>query len=332
MDQKGSEPYLAKVIGDPQKPPALRALALRMLRIDHPSLTVAKLQSLLAEKDEALRLEAARALASKADDAAQETLRHVAADDQAPGGLRAEAVMGLARSAPQSPSTRSLLVSLLGEGPLRAVALQSLGGAADQKEVRVALEALAHRPELKEKIALIFNPAGVDRPKNFAEWRAILEEPGDAAAGERVFFHPRGPQCFVCHCVNGHEVGPDLSTIAAAINREKIVESILEPSKEIAPAYTNWQVLTLNGQVFDGRILSEDPPGTFSFVDPATGKETIILAALTLIDAKGLTRRIPLVDIQERRALKLSIMPENLHAVLTRQEFRDLVTYLGGLK
>jgi putative membrane-bound dehydrogenase-like protein len=334
MDQRGSETYLAKVIGDPQKPSALRALALRMLRIDHPSLTVAKLQSLLAEMDEALRLEAVRALASKTDDAAQETLRRVAGDDQAAAGLRAEAVMGLARSVAQSPSTRSLLVSLLGEGPLRPIAIQSLGGAADHKEVQEALLALAHRPEFKEKIALIFNPAGVDRPKNFAEWRAILEEPGDAAAGERVFFHPRGPQCFVCHCVNGRggEVGPDLSTIAAAMNREKIVESILEPSKEIAPAYTNWQVLTVNGQQFDGRILSEDPPGTFSFVDPATGKETIIPAALTLIDAKGLTRRIPLVDIQERRALKLSIMPENLHAVLTRQEFRDLVTYLGGLK
>jgi putative membrane-bound dehydrogenase-like protein len=334
MDQRGSETYLAKVIGDAQKPPALRALALRMLRIDHPSLTVAKLQSLLAEKDDALRLESVRALAAKTDDAAQETLRKVAGDDQATGGLRAEAVMGLARSAAQSASTRSLLISLLREGPLRSIAIQSLGGATDQKEVREALTALAHRPELEEKIALILNPAGVPRPKTVAEWRAILEEPGDAAAGERVFFHPRGPQCFVCHCVNGRggEVGPDLSTIAAAINREKIVESILEPSKEIAPAYTNWQVLTVNGQVFDGRILSEDPPGTLSFVDPATGKETILLAALTLIDAKAQTRRIPLVQIQERRALKLSIMPENLHAVLTRQEFRDLVTYLGGLK
>jgi putative membrane-bound dehydrogenase-like protein len=334
MDQRGSEPYLARVIGDPQKPSALRALALRMIRIDHPSLTVARLQSLIAEKDEALRLEAVRALAAKTDDAAQETLRHLAGDDRAAGSLRSEAVMGLARSAAHSSSTRSRLISLLGEGPLRPIAIQSLGGSADHQEVREALATLAHRPGLEEKVALILNPAGVARPKTIAEWRAILEEPGDAAAGERVFFHPRGPQCFVCHCVNGRggEVGPDLSTIAAAMNREKIVESILEPSKEIAPAYTNWQVLTVNGQVFDGRILSEDPPGTFSFVDPATGKETIIPAALTLIDAKGLTRRIPLVEIQERRALKLSIMPENLHAVLTRQEFRDLVTYLGGLK
>jgi hypothetical protein len=38
------------------------------------------------------------------------------------------------------------------------------------------------------------------------------------------------------------------------------------------------------------------------------------------------------LEIEERRALPGSIMPADLHALMTRQEFRDLLALLEGRK
>ena len=49
-------------------------------------------------------------------------------------------------------------------------------------------------------------------------WLGLLDGPADPSAGERVFFHPKGPGCYRCHQVNGRggRAGPDLSILAAA--------------------------------------------------------------------------------------------------------------------
>lgn len=323
IDQRGSDVQLAKVLQDAGQHSALRTLALRMIRKDHPSVTRALLEKLAASPDADLRLEAVKILALSADEPAQEVLRKLARDRQA--AVRAEAAMGLARSAETSAATREVLAEL---GTPEA--LLSLGAASSRPEVREAIERLGKRPELEERAALLL---GVAQPVPDDEWRRLGAEPGDAAAGERAFFHPRGAQCFVCHRVNGRggDVGPDLSMIGAALDRAKLVESILDPSRDIAPLFVSWQIATKGGEEFEGRILSEDPPGTLSFVDPQ-GKNRLVPAAVTLIDARGQTRRIPLEEIRERRALKSSLMPEKLTAVVTRREFRDLIEFLASLK
>src|SRR5262249_16447502 len=70
------------------------------------------------------------------------------------------------------------------------------------------------------------------RPRTEAQWRDALAGPGDAAAGERVFFHPRGPRCHTCHRIDGRgaAVGPDLSLVGRSLGRDKLIESILSPS------------------------------------------------------------------------------------------------------
>ncbi len=67
---------------------------------------------------------------------------------------------------------------------------------------------------------------------------AQLNGPADPAAGERVFFHTKGPGCYRCHQVQGRgsRAGPDLTTLPAGIDRRRLIESIVAPSKEIAPA------------------------------------------------------------------------------------------------
>jgi putative membrane-bound dehydrogenase-like protein len=307
VDQVGSELLIARVFDDAGEPAALRALALRMLRPDHPSVSVAKLERLM-EGDPALRGEVVRSLMNRPDEAAQAILRRVAGDP----ALRFDAVAGLSHSAGGSEDTRKLLAAQL-EGPAAAEALRSLSAAIERPETKELVE----KKGGELAAVLLGRPAG--QPPSLDGWKKVAASKGDAASGERLFFHPKGPQCFVCHRINGRGgiVGPDLSTIGNVLDRDRLVESIVDPGREVAPMFVLWKVRTKKGDILDGRILEEDPSPTGDIV---------------LIDAQGKKTKVKNQDIDERQASKLSIMPEKLPERLTRQEFRDLIDFLSGLK
>lgn len=307
VDQVGSELLIARVFDDAAEPAPLRALALRMLRPDHPSVAVAKLEKLL-EGDLALRGEVVRSLMNRPDEASQAILRRAAGEPV----LRFDAVSGLAHSAAASEETRKLLLAQV-DGPASSEALRSLTGAVDRPEVREALEKKGG-----ELAALLLGRAA-GQPPSMDGWKKVAAVPGDAAAGERLFFHPKGPQCFVCHRVNGRGgmVGPDLTTIGNSLDRDRLVESIIDPAREVAPMFVLWKLRKKSGEVLDGRILDDDL---------APGGEIV------LIDAQGRKTKVKNKDIDERQPSKLSIMPEKLHERLTRQDFRDLIEYLSTLK
>ena len=256
-----------------------------------------------------------------------------------PKGICAFAVLGLAHSAPTSAATRQLLLSLLDEAQLQRDALRSLRGVAldaaerrtlfawwDKQREKSALPAESRR-ELAEQVLLVLGPKDEGehrkqltdlvgpRPANEEDWRKALAGVGDAAAGERVFFHLRGPRCAVCHRVDGRggQVGPELSAIARSHDRAKLLDSILTPSKEIAPAFTTWIFTLHNGKTHTGVLVSENFDST-----------------LTLADADGKRIVLKRLDIEERQASPKSLMPDDLHRLMTRREFLDLLAYLGS--
>jgi putative heme-binding domain-containing protein len=154
----------------------------------------------------------------------------------------------------------------------------------------------------------------VERPASPDAWKEWLRNGrGDTAAGERLFFHPRGPRCYACHRVDGRgeAIGPDLSHVGAALGRDKLIESILEPSKEIAPAFATWVIMTRDGKTRTGMIVDVSFEST-----------------LTVADAQGKREVIRRLDVEERAASPISIMPADLHARMTRQEFLDLLAFL----
>jgi hypothetical protein len=303
FDLKPPDLHLAAFLDDEQRPAPLRALALRMLRPDHPSAARPRLLKLLESGDAGLRLEAVRALVNRPEEDAQAALRKLAGDPDPV--IRSEAIAGLSHSAATSEETRKIL---LAAAPGRQ-ALRSLGAAASVPAVRAALG------ESSDEKALVLLGLRTREP----DWRKLGEEPGDAAEGERVFFHPKGPQCFVCHRVNGRGgiVGPDLSNIGFSMDRKRLVDSILEPSREVAPMFVLWKVRKKSGDVLEGRLLFEDPapPGH-----------------LLLINAQGQQAKVMNVDIEERQPSRISIMPEKLQATMSSAEFRDLVEFLSRLK
>ncbi|RPH51533.1 MAG: hypothetical protein EHM91_01060, partial [Planctomycetota bacterium] len=307
VDQLGSDVLIARMLDDANEPASLRALALRTLRIDHPSVAVPKLEKLL-DGDPALRLEALRSLAVRPDEAAQAILRRFTSDP----ALRFDAISGLGHSAAGSEETRKVLFGLL-DGPAQVDAIRSLSGAVDRPDVKDALEKKGG-----ELVAILMGRSA-GQPPTLDGWKKVAAEKGNAAAGERLFFHSKGPQCSVCHRVNGRGgfVGPDLSTVGNVLQRERLIESILDPGREIAPMFVHWKVRTKKGDVVDGRVVDED-------MSPS--------GYVVLIDAQGKQTKVKNSDVDERQASKLSIMPEKLVDRLTRQDFRDLIEYLSGLK
>src|SRR5205823_5394225 len=79
-DELGGDQYVAAVVRDAAQPPALRAIALRMLRPDHPALSASMLKRFVTSSDPGLHREAARTLALRSDEPSQEALRGLASD------------------------------------------------------------------------------------------------------------------------------------------------------------------------------------------------------------------------------------------------------------
>ncbi len=90
------------------------------------------------------------------------------------------------------------------------------------------------------------------------------------------------------------------------------MESILNPSKEIAPQFVAWSVARTDGTVFTGILLDQSPEG-----------------ALIFADSQGRLITVKAGEIAERKPQTTSIMPDNLARLMTLQEFRDLLAYLG---
>lgn len=322
-EEAPGEEYVLKVLLDDRTPVPLRRLALRTLRSDHPKLTVAALAQVAEIDDSPLRIEMIRSLRESPQREKALVLRGLAAKGKTPAE-RAEATEGLS---PEDSQQLEILMSLACDAPaiVSNEALRSLRGAPLDDRHRERLKAFAAkertaRPDVAELVALAISPAKPpERPAltDSATWLKELAGPADAAAGERIFFHPRAAGCYKCHQMDGRgaAIGPDLTSVGRALTRERLVESILQPSREIAPQFVSWAIVTTDGRTFTGQYIGEEVDGTLRYVD-TTGKEL----------------RIKPNEIEERKPLRQSIMPEKLADTLTMQEMRDLLAYLQGSK
>jgi putative membrane-bound dehydrogenase-like protein len=321
-DELAGEDYVATLINDPKTPASVLPRALRMIRPDHPALTLTRLRRFLTQPDLSLQIEAVRSLSQSALSQRFEILATLADDQKASIALRAEAIAGLADDAKRERN-RLLVLASSPTPVLRREALRGLRGIAltDQeltilrescKNDQSSLELVNH---LKSSKFPDVSRTDQDHPSRASveAWLTRLDGSGDAAAGERVFFHPKGPGCFRCHQIDGRggRAGPDLSTMAAGIDHRRLVESIVDPSKEVAPQFVAYVVARTDGTTFSGILLEQSPEGDSVFVD-----------------AQGKTIPVKAGEIAERKPQKNSIMPDDLAPSMTLQEFRDLLAFL----
>jgi putative membrane-bound dehydrogenase-like protein len=346
FDKTPAEQYVVPLLKDEKRSPAVRAQALRLVSPTDKSLDAPLFASLLKSDHEPLRLETVRTLQGAKPEVAASMLREIAADQSRDVALRAEAIVGLAaiaKSEPVGGPTRKLLRMFLNNSshlPLRLEALRAARPLiAEDAELRDGVLEIANSlilladgrvaNDLSDQVSLAFAEAKLDlpksvmlmttpKPKDRQEWMAQLNRGRDAdpAAGRRIFFHPNGPGCFKCHIVDGRggRVGPDLSRAVGTMNRVQLIQSILEPSREIAPQFTTWTMETTDGKVLSGMLVHENEGKTI------------------LGDAEGKLTELKTIDIVTRTPQRTSVMPDKLADRLTVQEFRDVLAFLESLK
>ena len=140
------------------------------------------------------------------------------------------------------------------------------------------------------------------------------EQKGDAKRGS-LLFHSPALGCWKCHRfeANSDALAPNLSQWEKSPSTAHLIESILDPSKEIAKRYQAKQVLTVDGQTFVG----------------IPGKIENGMLPLQTGPASNDRRKIELDSIEAEKTIANSIMPSGQVNVLrSRQEFLDLVRYL----
>jgi quinoprotein glucose dehydrogenase len=294
---EGVGPLLAASCEDPGRPPESRAEVLAALAASGDPACDALAARLCRDPAPVVRMAARRVLAARAaePEARAALARALAAvcdpATDAGGALveRQQAVDLLAKL--DHPAAREAidgLVAGLREGKL------------DSGLVLEVLDAAGRGPELVAEFAA----AGGD----------VLAG-GDPARGHEIFLKNGVVQCVRCHrhAGAGGEVGPALDGIAVRRDRAYLLESILEPSAQIAAGYQTTVVVTDDGRSVAGVVKAETPE------------------ELLIVTADGKQERVPVAAIEDR-SQGPSAMPADIATKLSRRELRDLVEWLATLR
>ncbi len=140
---------------------------------------------------------------------------------------------------------------------------------------------------------------------------------GDAVRGA-VLFADRTLGCAVCHNAGAADrLAPDLRKLARTVTDSSLLESLLEPSREITKGFELSVVQTVDGKVLPVRVVDE--------------REGMLVARSSEPPYEQLS--IPLADIEERSLSTTSPMPAGLaNQLQSRQDFLDLLRYLFELR
>ncbi len=157
--------------------------------------------------------------------------------------------------------------------------------------------------------------AGASGPRHESNARFAREHPGDPGRGKKLF-ESEAAGCTRCHRAHdrGGDVGPDLSDIGGKYELDLLIESVLEPSRQVAPGYRSEVIATIDGRVLSGLIRAESD------------------RELSMVDSQGHRLVVAKADIEDRRACATSIMPDGQAAGLSPLDFADLIAYLQSLR
>lgn len=140
----------------------------------------------------------------------------------------------------------------------------------------------------------------------------ILRLSGDAQRGQQLFTHGVTIQCRNCHQLAGvgKQVGPDLGDIGARLKKDKILESMLEPSRTVDPKFSSFVVETVDGRIMTGLVKSR------------TNDQLVLVTP----DARAVVLPMDQVELLVRQPK--SLMPDLLLRDMTAGQVADLLAFL----
>lgn len=139
---------------------------------------------------------------------------------------------------------------------------------------------------------------------------------GNSVRGAILYTQPN-ISCSRCHGGADQKLlGPNLSGLGDQVTIAHLVESLLEPSKQIREGFAVVNVLTTTGQIVTGKIIRE----TASQLELRSSGDDLAII------------RLDRQEVEEVVPSPISAMPENLVDQLRdRQQFLDLVRYVYEL-
>ena len=147
---------------------------------------------------------------------------------------------------------------------------------------------------------------------SMADFEDINLQDRDLANGRQMF---AVAQCYRCHVIGneGGFVGPQLTNAGRRFSVTDLLETVLDPNKEVSDQYQATVFQLVDGRVVTGRIANR--------VDERykVMEDMIHPSNLTTIRAS---------EIEGMRASKTSMMPAGLIDSLTRDEILDLLAFL----
>jgi putative membrane-bound dehydrogenase-like protein len=153
-----------------------------------------------------------------------------------------------------------------------------------------------------------------DDQENQAQWDRLYKSTpwtrGDASRGATLF-SDRG--CGACHA-GLRLIGPDLAGSAQRLAPVDLMNAIVFPSRDIAPAYRMTTFTLRDGRSYTGLVAFESADGVI--IHTGIGSAT----------------RLAEADIVSRQPSNLSFMPSGLLAGINPQGLADLYAYLRTLQ
>jgi len=194
---------------------------------------------------------------------------------------------------------------------IKANALATMSEA-EKAEVRAVLDL---KPETQAP-TFTLKPMAFVKGWTMADLEGLL---GAGLEGNRNFENGRNmfgaATCFACHRFGqeGGAVGPDLTTVAGKFSPRDLLESILEPSKEISDQYGSTIFTMDDGSQVVGRIANLNGDN--------------LMVSTNMMDPHAFTN-VNATKLVKTEESKVSMMPPGLLNLLKEDDILDLLAYL----
>lgn len=221
----------------------------------------------------------------------------------------------IAQMASLTPAIQAeALRGLASRGPTAA----RLADAIEEGKVKVAQIPIETRDQLRraddkalgKRFEKLFGEVSKDRQTVIDRYAVGLDAPhtlADRMAGEQVFRQV----CAQCHRLAevGNDVGPPLKQLAEK-SPQQLLETILDPNREIDPKYMSYTVLDADDRVLTG-IIQDESAGQ-----------------IVLKSAGGELHTLAREEIGQLKSSGVSLMPVGLEATISVEQMRQLIQFL----
>jgi putative heme-binding domain-containing protein len=218
------------------------------------------------------------------------SLQQQVMDKNTPAPARTEAALEMAKD----KIGGQMLISLVSEKKLPAEVNEAVG------------KAIFLNPDQTVRVLAgdYFTKPGNNKPLSIKQ---ITSLPASAEQGKALFLS----NCAMCHKHGntGGEIGPDLSQIHRKFDKTGLLDAIINPSAGMAFGYEPWMIKTKKGSSFYGFLMADGP--------------TVVIK-----DAGGQKHVLKETDIESRKQLGTSLMPDPLTMGLNEQNLADVAEFL----